>query len=379
MGSSRKGKGKSHKKHTQDRALWQVGDAYPGPETSSGVRITPDTALRSAAVFSCVRLLADVVSELPVHVYSDVDQRQVDPPRALITPAAGTDLPDWIWQHMVSFLLRGNVMGVIADRVGPTRPAQIELVNPDRVTVQVTPDGTVWRLDGREIDRADLWHRRAYPMPGEPLGLSPIAYFANTVGLGLAVEGYGATFFRDATTPTGVLTSDQVLNIEQAEMLHAMWQAARGGRRDTAVLGFGTKFQPISIAPEESQFIETMRLNTQQIARIFGIPPEMIGADSGNSMTYSNIESRDLSLLKYSVGPWLGRLERAMNTLVPRGQYVKFNAAALLRTDTLSRYQSYAIGLDKGFLTNAEVRALEDRAPLPAAQAGSVTSLEAVA
>jgi HK97 family phage portal protein len=356
------------KKRTEDRALFNVGDGWwPGPgNTSSGVRVTADTALRSAAVWSCVRLLADVVSELPVHVYTDTDRRQVDPPRALVTPAAGTELPDWLWQHMVSYLLRGNVMGVIVDRIGPTRPAQVELVNPDRVTVQVTPEATVWRLDGQEIDRADLWHRRAYPMPGEPLGLSPIGYFANTVGLGLAVENYGAAFFRDATTPAGLLTTEQRLTPTQHSDLSAIWQSIREDRRGTAVLGSGLKFQAVSIAPEESQFIDTMRLNTQQVARIFGIPPEMIGSDSGSAMTYANIESRDLSLLKYSVQPWLGRLERAMNTLVPRGQYVKFNAAALLRTDTLSRYQSYAIGLDKGFLTVDEARELEDRRPIEA-------------
>jgi HK97 family phage portal protein len=107
-----------------------------------------------------------------------------------------------------------------------------------------------------------------------------------------------------------------------------------------------------------------MRLNTQQIARIYAIPPEMIGADSGNAMTYSNIEARDLSFLKYALQPWLGRLERAMNTLVPRGQYVKFNAGGLLRTDTLNRYQAHAIALDQGFLTLNEVRDLEDRPPL---------------
>src|SRR5215213_1608057 len=354
------------RRRTEDRALWQVGDAYPGPATSSGVRVTPDSALRSAGVWSCVRILADTVSELTLHVYTENDRRQVDPPRALITPAAGTDLPDWLWQHMVSYLLRGNVMGVIADRMGPSRPSQIELVNPDRVTVQTSPDGTVWRLDGTEIDRADLWHRRAFPMPGEHLGLSPIRYFANTVGLGLAVEEYGAGFFRDATTPAGLLTSDQTLTREQALDLHEMWKISRSGRRDTAVLGSGTKFQPISIAPDESQFIDTMRLNVQQIARIYAIPPELIGADSGNSMTYSNIESRDLSFLKYSLQPWLGRVERAMNTLVPRGQFTKFNLNALLRADTLSRYQAHQIGLAAGFLTLPEVRELEDRPPLPA-------------
>jgi HK97 family phage portal protein len=233
------------------------------------------------------------------------------------------------------------------------------------VTVQTDPDGTIWRLDGQEIDRTDLWHRRAYPMPGEALGLSPIAYFANTIGLGLAAEQYGSKFFRDSAIPSGVLSSDEVLTEEMAREALAVWDQAQRDLRKTAVLGAGLKFQAISIAPEESQFLDSIKLNVQQIARIFGVPPEMIGSDSGVSMTYSNIESRDLSFLKYSLQPWLGRLERAMNTLVPRGQYVKFNAAALLRTDTLNRYQAHAIALENGFLTLNEVRELEDRPPLP--------------
>lgn len=131
-------------------------------------------------------------------------------------------------------------------------------------------------------------------------------------------------------------------------------------------MGHRGKFDAISINPEESQFLDTMRFNVAQVCRIYGVPPEMVAAGSGQSQTYANVEFRDLSLLKYSVQPWLGRLERAMNTLVPRGQYAKFNAAAFLRTDLKTRYESYAIGLDKGFLTIDEVRALEDREPLPA-------------
>jgi HK97 family phage portal protein len=351
-----------------DRDLWQIGDMPPGAVTRSGVAVTPDTAMRLSAVWGCVRLLADVVSEFPVHVFAKGTRDEVDPPRVLVTPAAGTDLPDWLWQHMVSYLTRGNVMGLVVDREGLTRPSQIELINPDRVQPQVDQyDRTVtWRLDGQEIDPDDLWHKRAYPMPGQPLGLSPIAYFAQCIGLGLAAEQYGSAFFGDNATPSGIITSDEVVTSEQSRYLYERWVAMKRGRRGIAVFGSGAKFQPISINPEESQFIESMRFNVQQISRIFGVPPEMLGADSGNSQTYANVESRDLSLLKYSVQPWLGRLERAMNTLVPRGQYAKFNAAALLRTDTLSRYQSYAIGLDKGFLTIEEVRALEDREPLPA-------------
>jgi HK97 family phage portal protein len=315
-----------------------------------------------------VRLLADVVSELPVHVFVKGTRREVDPPRVLVTPAASTDLPDWLWQHMSSYLLRGNVTGLVVDRAGLGRPSQIELVNPDRLVPDVDQnDRTVtWRLDGQEIDRDEVWHRRAYPVPGEVLGLSPIAHAAQSIGLGLGAEAFGAKFFGDNATPSGLLTSDQRLTRGQAQELSEAWRIAHKGRRKTAVLGSGTKWQAVSVAPEESQFLDTLKFNVQQIARIFGVPPEMIAAESGNSQTYANIESRDLSLLKYAVGPWLRRLERAMTTLVSRSQYVKFNAAALLRTDLKTRYESYEIGLRNRFITIEEVRDLEDREPLPA-------------
>jgi HK97 family phage portal protein len=353
----------------QDRALFNVGDAWPGRTTSSGVRVTPDTSMRLSAVWACVRLLADVVSELPVHVFRNGTREEVDPPRVLVTPAANTDLPDWLWQHMNSFLLRGNVMGLIVDRAGLGRPSQIELVNPDRLAPQVDDRAVMWRLDGQEIDRDELWHRRAYPVPGQVLGLSPIGHAAQSIGLGLAAEQFGAKFFGDNATPSGLLTTDNHLSQAAAHDLSEAWHAFHRGKRKTAILGEGVKWQAVSVAPEESQFLDTLKFNVQQIARIFGVPPEMVAAESGNSQTYANIESRDLSLLKYAVQPWLGRLERAMNTLVSRQQYVKFNAAGLLRTDLKTRYESYAIGLDKGFLTIEEVRDLEDREPLPAGTA----------
>jgi HK97 family phage portal protein len=321
------------RKRTHDRSLFNIGEIYAWPNTASGQRVTPDSALRLSALWGCVRLLADVVSELPVHVFTKGTRDEVDPPRVLVTPAANTDLPDWLWQSMHSYLLRGNVMGLIVDRARLGRPSQIELINPDRVQPQFNPqfDRTiVWRLDGQEIDPSDLWHKRCYPVPGQPLSLSPVAHFAQGIGLGLAAENYAATYFGDANMPSGLITIEQSINLEQATQIHDQWMRRRANRR---------------IAPEESQFLDTMKFNVQQIARLFGVPPEMLGAESGNSMTYANIEGRDLSLLKYSIGPWLGRLERAMDTLVSRSQYVKFNAAALLKTDTLSRYQAHEIGL----------------------------------
>ena len=299
----------------------------------------------------------------------------MDPaPVMLRTPAAGVPFHDWIAQIMRSLLLAGNAWGLVTSRVGAgLRPSQIELISPHRVTVQVATDGAVtYRLDGRKIDRDDLWHLPAYPWPGSLLGLSPIAHCAQSVGVGLAAEKFGAKFFGDGATPSGLLTTDQRLSTEQAEQLSAVWNAYfnnRYGQRRVAVLGDGAKFQPVSVRPEESQFLDTQRFTVQQICRVFGIPPEMVGADSGNSLTYANVEQRSLDFLTYTISPWLVRLETALIDLVPRGQYVKFNAGGLLRTDLKTRYEAHEIGLRAGFLTIGEVRELEDREPLPAGAA----------
>jgi HK97 family phage portal protein len=234
----------------------------------------------------------------------------------------------------------------------------------------VADDGTVThRLDGREVDRDDLWHLRAYPTAGSLLGLSPIAYAAETIGLGLAAQQYGAQYFRDSSTPSGYLTGDQLLTQAQADEMIARWEVRHKTRRATAVLGKGLEFRQIMVPPEESQFLETQRLTVQQVCRIYGVPPELVAADAGNSMTYSNLSERTLGLLKFAVDPWLVRLETALTDLVARGQYVKFNRGSLLRADTKSRYEAHAIALQAGFLTIDEVRELEDREPMPAAPA----------
>ena len=125
--------------------------------------------------------------------------------------------------------------------------------------------------------------------------------------------------------------------------------------------------------------METQRFGLQQVARYFGVPPEMIGSDSGNPKTYASLEMRNQDFLTFGVGPKMARLETALNGLLPRGQFCKLNAAALLRTDLKSRYESYAIGLERGFLTLAEVRALEDREPLDQPAAPARPPLEVVA
>jgi HK97 family phage portal protein len=359
------------KREDRDFSLEQLL-AEDRPNTAAGTSVGSESAQRLAAVWACVRLLGDVISTMPCHAYTAGSRDPMDPaPVMLRIPAAGVPFHDWIAQIMRSLLLAGNAWGLVTSRVGAgLRPSQVELIAPHRVTVNVGTDGVVtYRLDGREIDRDDLWHLRAYPWPGSLLGLSPIAHCAQSVGVGLAAEAFGAKFFGDGATPSGVLASDQRLGRDQVDQLSAIWHAYfsnRTGQRRVAVLGDGLKFQPVSVAPEESQFLDTQRFTVAQICRIYGVPPEMIAAEAGNSLTYANVEQRSLDFLTYTINPWLVRLETALTDLVPRGQYVKFNAGGLLRTDLKTRYESYEIGLRAGFLTVDEVRELEDREPLPA-------------
>jgi HK97 family phage portal protein len=337
--------------------------------TPAGVGVTAETAPRLAAVWGCVRLLSDAVSTLPLDVYRHGSRDPVDPPPVLVRPAAGMDVGEWLWALMFEALTAPAAWCLITDRAGASlRPAQLEPLGRGRVTVTTEQDGgrqrTVHRLDGREVDPDSLWRFRLYPSAGTPAGLDPIGYAAETIGQALAAQRYGAAYFRDAAAPSTVLASDQIVTPAQAQATAAVWEHAHKGRRGTAVLGNGLKPLPLIVTPEQSQFLEAQRFSLQQTCRYFGVPPEMIGADSGNPKTYANLEQRNLDFLTFGVGPKLGRLETALNGLVPRGQFVKFNTGALLRTDLKSRYESYEVGIRAGFLTVNEARALEDREPL---------------
>ena len=267
---------------------------------------------------------------------------------------------------MVSLLLRGNAYGLITARSGPRlTPAQVELVNPDQLTVNVEGNGSVtYRYKGRPIDPGDLWHVRAFVYPGSPVGLSPISYAAETVGLGLATQRYGREFFKSGATPSGMITVEAPVSQEMMQMAKHKIEAATHGKRDPIFVSGGAKWQSLSVNPEESQFIESRKLGVAEIARTFGLPPEMIGGEAGNSLTYATVEGRALDFVKFSLTPWIVRLERAIGDLLPRGQTVKFNVNGLLRGTTKERYDAHAVALQAGFLTVDEVRALEDRPPL---------------
>jgi HK97 family phage portal protein len=348
-----------------DRALWQIGD-MPVASTYAAVPVNPTTALQHSAVWACVNLIAGSISTLPLYAYRRGERDPLpDLPPILRQPSATMNLPDWTYAALQSLLLRGNCYGLIVDRAGAgLLPAQCELLAPDRVAVNV-PNGSVeYRVDGQVVDPASIWHVRAYTSAGSVVGLSPIAHARQSIGLGLAVEKYGAQWFGEGATPSGLLTTDQRLVDKDAADLRERWYARHGGRHQIAVLGGGAKFQPISISPEESQFLETTRANVATVARYFGVQPELIGGESGGSLTYANVEQRALDFLQFGLAPWLVRLEVALSALLSSTTTVKFNAGALVRTDLLTRYQAHESAIRAGWKLRSEVRELEDLPPV---------------
>jgi HK97 family phage portal protein len=344
--------------------------------TASGQQVTTETALRLSTVFGCVNLIADAVATLPLDVYRRGERTPLaNTPRWLEKPSADFELHDWLYAAMASLLLRGNCYGLITGRSGAGfLPSQVDLANPDRVSVGVDDNGRpVYRIGGVEQDTADIWHVKAYPYAGSLTGLSPIAYARESIGLGIAAEQYGAKFFNSADLPTGFLESPQPIDQMTADTLRARWhQIAAGnpdrggpwGKRDIAVLSNGATFKPLAIAPEESQFVETQKANVATICRYFRVPPEMVGGETAGPLAYSSPEMRSTDLLMFALRPWLYRLERAVSRLLPRTQVARFNAGGFARVTLKERYEAHEIGIRSGWLLRSEVRALEDRPPI---------------
>ncbi|MDT9689394.1 phage portal protein [Streptomyces sp. P9(2023)] len=329
-----------------------------------------ESSLQKVAVWSAVNLISSLTATLPVDVYEGqgAARRQLPLPKVLVDPAGdGYGRVDWTYQYMLSLLLRGNTNGNVADRDRMGHPTQIVLYHPDEVQGWRDQKSGLpqWRVGGESIDADDMWHQRAYSVPGRLQGLSPVAFHAQTIGLGIAALRFGVQWFEDGAHPSGLLTNDNALDAKQAKTAKDRFMAALRGSREPVVLGQGWKYQQIQVAPEESQFLETQKYTSAECARIYGPGmPEILGYDTGGSMTYANVEQRSLDLLTYTLDPWLVRTEDMWSSLLPGAQYAKINRAALARTDLLTRYRAHAIALQNRWEVVNEVRDIEDMQPV---------------
>lgn len=351
---------------TGQRAINSLPWSAGGPRASV---VSSDRAISLIPLFACVRILADGVASLPLQTFKHFGERrerQTFVPDLLWQPAARDNLFEWLHKCVVSMALRGNAYGLIVNRDQFGFPTQIEWLHPDQVYVdECRPTMPIYYWLGQVVPTEDILHIPWVVMPGKVVGLSPIAAFAASIGVGLSATEYGRSWFDNGGTPPAVFKNTaKIVNPAESEEISDRL-ATRMRSRKPLVHGNDWTFTPMQVNPEESQFIETMKLNATQIAAIFGIPPEDVGGEPGGSLTYATVELNQIKLATQTLRPWLVRLETAFSLLMPVRTYVKFNIDAMIRTDLKTRYEAHQIAINSGWRNVDETRAIEDQAPLP--------------
>lgn len=354
---------------TESRAVTSVPWSVGAPSMTS---VTQERALRLIPVYAAVRLVADLVSTLPLKSYRETgDERQPMSrlPQLFQQMDDAGALLDWLHRCMTSLLLRGNAYGLVTARDGMQFPTVIQWLNPDQVYCDDrNPWAPVWYWNGRVVPTEDMVHIPWFTVAGKVQGLSPIEAYATTVNVGLQAQSYASGWFDNGGVPPGTFknTAKTVTTAESDEIKDRLVRAIQS--RKPIVYGSDWDYNPISISPEQAQFVETARLTASQIAAIYGVPPEMIGGEKGGSYTYSSPEQNALQLATLTLRPWLVKLERKFSSLLPMRQQVRFNADAIVRADLMSRMNAYKVAKDIGLRNLDELRALEDLPPLPNGQ-----------
>ena len=360
----------------------------------SGATVNEMTAMRCSAVYACVRILAESVAALPLHVYeymSKGKERAINHPLYfLLHDAPNDEMTSFNFREvmMTHLLLHGNCYAYIQrDKSGTGRVAGLHPLMANRMSVERDDNGQIiYRYtptkgeaqikDSATViyQRQEILHIPALGFDGM-IGYSPIAMARNAIGVAIACEEFGAKFFENGARPSGILEHPGI--IKNTDKLREEWQKIYGGSRNTgrvAILEEGMKYQSISIPPNDAQFLDTRKFQLNEIARIFRVPPHML-ADLERA-TFSNIEHQSLEFVMYSLMPWLARWEqnlaKALFTASERGKYfVKFNVDGLMRGDYQSRMQGYSIGRQNGWLSANDIREMEDLNPISEADGGN--------
>lgn len=348
--------------------LWS--DSVSGGLLSS---VDGDSSMRHDMVWACRTAIAQDVSMLPVDVIRYVGGRRQDVtpvPQIIAAPSPMcADPMDWRYQVLDSWLGWGNAWGIVAATTpNMTYPLRIDLLNPDQVTWVKLP-GEQIRYFVDNVERylwplGDLWHRPAYPQPGSPLGLSPIAYHASAIVGGLNAMRFGNDFFVGGGLPSSILTVDPPpSNEEAARRLKERLMSLTRGNREPLVLPKGTEYQQISVNPSDSQFIDSQRYSAEQVCRIYREDPADYALSSGGtSITYANRSDTDLARLKRRQF-WVTKLQNALTDLLPRPQVVKLNTSAALMMTARERHELHKLRLDSKTTTVNRVLTLEDEEP----------------
>jgi HK97 family phage portal protein len=333
------------------------------------------------AVYACGKLISTKVAGCPIEVHRvhpDGSHTRIATPSTFTNPFRRETPFEWKYRAVNALALRGNAYGLAA-LTG--LDFQVGWLDDSLVTVDdaMYPDvAPTYYYRARTLAPADIIHMALDVVPGRVRGTSPIGTFKRTFEAGMAAEKYGSDWFATGGQPSGILKTDQAITDDEAKILKSRWAESRATSAGIAVMGNGAEYQQIQVTAEEAQFIETQRFSVEQVARIFGVPPEMIGGSAGDSLTYANREQRAIDFVTFTLAPYITLLEEHLSRLVPRNQVVVLNTEKLLAGDLQTRLQARAIAIASHQMTPNEARAEEGRQPLTEEQKAELSAVPIV-
>ena len=383
--------------HSRDKPQNRIGSAFSFlfGSTTSGKTVNERTAMQTTAVYACVRILSEAIAGLPLHVYQyrldgSKERIPMHPLYHLLHDEPNPEMTSFVFREtlMSHLLLWGNAYAQIV-RNGRGQVVALYPLLPNNMEVNRAGNGELiytYRRDPEEsrlnpdygietLRRDEVLHIPGLGFDGL-IGYSPISMAKNAIGMSLATEEYGASFFANGANPGGVLEHPGV--IKDIQRVKDSWNSAYQGSSNAhrvAVLEEGMKFQAIGIPPEQAQFLETRKFQINEIARIFRVPPHMVGDLEKSS--FSNIEQQSLEFVKYTLDPWVVRWEQSLQQalILPSEKaslFIKFNLDGLLRGDYQSRMTGYATGRQNGWMSTNDIRELEDMNRIPAEEGGDL-------
>jgi HK97 family phage portal protein len=355
--------------------------AFGAIPSASGRYVSPQNAMQIATVYACVRVIAETIGTLPIHVY-----RRLPRGRELVTTHRAAYLLDvgpndemspvdlfetltghvLLWGNSFADVQRSPVDGSLRE-IWPLRPDRTTPVRNSRNALVYQTIDDAGQPTRRRSDR--ILHIRGLSFDGL-IGYAPVALARETLGMAAATADYGARFFANDSRPGGVLQLDGQLSPDAIDRLRASWEAAHsavaGNSHKVAVLENGLKWQSIGMPNDDAQWLETRKYTRSEIAGLFRVPAHII--NDLDKATFSNVEQLGQEFATLCIAPWAVRIEKALNktlfTEAERGYlFVRFNLGGLVRGDIMSRYQAYATARQNGWMTANEIRELEDMNP----------------
>ena len=351
----------------------------------AGKTVTARTAIQVSTVYACVRVIAETVASLPLHLFQETEAGSEKATKhhlyRLLHDEPNPEMTSFVFRETLlsHILLWGNAYCQII-RNGRGQITELYPLLPDRMSVDRDSQGSLTyaytTTEGKtvKIHPVNILHIPGMGFDGI-VGYSPVAMERNAIGLGMAAEEYGSRFFSNGATPSGVLTHPNT--VKNPATLRQSWNAAYGGNANSgrvAILEEGLKFERISLPNNEAQFLETRKFQVSEICRIFRVPPHLVG--DLEHATFSNIEHQSISFGVHTIRPWLVRIEQSMNRALlsdsEKGRlYVRFNMDGLLRGAYKERMEGYAIARQNGWMSANDIRELESMNPIPDMNGGN--------